>query len=122
MERLPKEVTEFVVNLVVERGHLAYLEMNPDGLLLRWGGDLKAFGIDCLVQGLSVVFQVPFLNGILPIKERSLCVPLLRIDSEMCIHIHMYRGKTTDWILLEDKTVEAADLLRQLGGVYGVNA
>lgn len=117
MERLPKEVTDFVVNLVFERGHFAYLGIDAEGRLLRWGGALETFGIDRLREGISVVLQVPFLNGVLPIEEQSLCVPLLRVDSQTCVYVHLQRREPMDWILLEDKTVEASNLLRQLAAV-----
>ncbi|WGV25247.1 hypothetical protein [Halotia branconii] len=104
MSDIPTPIISYILNFLKEARSLAYLLVQKDGCLLAWGGKLAAFGITNLRQGENVVEQVFFLEGLLPLDDISLFLPLIKIESGICTDIHIFSSQEGDWVLLLDST------------------
>ncbi|BAZ49975.1 hypothetical protein NIES4103_25880 [Nostoc sp. NIES-4103] len=104
MVDIPAPVIHYIVNFLQEARSLAYLLVNKDGSLLAWGGKLAEFGITNLRKGENVGEQVFFLEGLLPLDDIPLFLPLIKTEYGICTDIHIFPSDEGDWVLLLDST------------------
>lgn len=107
---IPDTVVNYILNYLIEARSLAYLLVNKDGSLLAWGGKLAAYGITNLRQGESVGEQVFFLEGLLPLDDIPLFLPLIKTEYGICTDVHMFPSDEGDWVLLLDSTWDEKQL------------
>jgi len=110
MADIPNDVILYILNFIIEERSLAYLLVKKDGSLLAWGGKLTEYGITNLRQGVQVCEQVFFLEGLLPLEDAPLFLPLIKIDVGICADIHIFPSDEGDWILLLDTILDEKHL------------
>lgn len=104
MLNIPPPVIDYILNYLLEARSLAYLLVKKDGSLLAWGGNLAVYGITNLYQGRSVGEQVCFLEGLLPLDDMPLFLPLIKTEYSVCTDVHIFPSSEGDWVLLLDST------------------
>ncbi len=108
---IPISVVNYILNFLIEARSLAYLLINKHGYLLAWGGKLAAYDITNLRKGENVGEQVFFLEGLLPLDDTYLFLPLIKIEHGICIDIHIFSSQEGDWVLLLDSARDENYLL-----------
>ncbi|MFN6568162.1 hypothetical protein A6770_05420 [Nostoc minutum NIES-26] len=108
---IPPAVINYILNYLIEARSLAYLLVKKDGSLLAWGGKLAEYGITNLRQGGGVGEQVFFLEGLLPLDDIPLFLPLIKTEYGICTDVHMFPSSEGDWVLLLDSTWDENQLL-----------
>ncbi|MBU7586694.1 MAG: hypothetical protein KAF91_28180 [Nostoc sp. TH1S01] len=100
MADIPNAIILYILNFIIEERSLAYLLVKKDGCLIAWGGKLAEYGIKNLSQGKQVCEQVFFLEGLLPLDDSPLFLPLMNIAVGICADIHIFHSEEGDWVLL----------------------
>lgn len=108
---IPAVVLDYLSKLVIENRTLAYLLVAKNGYLLRWRGNLAAYGINNLQLGELACKQVLLLEGLLPLNSTTLFLPCTNIEQGLCADIHTFSGDDGDWVLLLDASLDR-DLLQ----------
>ncbi len=117
MASLPSQVRNFLIRLATYNRPLTYLRVDRQGRLLEWGGQLESFSLPPLEKGTRIGEQIYFLEGLLPSKEKIFSLSNVEVDSHLFIDIHVFQGRTSDWILLlaaSEGAYERRSLLRKI--------
>lgn len=112
MRDLPLPVLEHLHTLVVDNRSLAYLQVDKDGCLSNWGGNVEAYGMTGLRKGLPIGEQVVFLEELLPLQDSPLLLPCVETASGLFADVHILSGQDGNWVLLLDVSPE--ELQRRL--------
>jgi hypothetical protein len=110
MVDIPNAVITYLLNFIIEERSLAYLLVKKDGSLLSWGGKLAEYGITNLHQGMQINEQLFFLEGLLPLDDYHLFLPMVKIEIGICADIHLVPSYEGDWILLLDSILNEKHL------------
>ncbi|MBD2439950.1 hypothetical protein [Nostoc sp. FACHB-110] len=110
MADIPDAVILYILNFIIEERSLAYFLVKKDGSLLDWGGKIAAYGITNLHQGMQVCEQFFFLEGLLPLDDEPLFLPLIKIEVGICADIHIFPSPEGDWVLLLDSILDEKHL------------
>ena len=86
---LPAVVLDYIHTLTVENRSPAYLLVEKDGCLSRWGGKLAAYGVTHLQKGDYVGQQVFFLEGLLPLDGSPMFLPCIKTKDGLCADVHL---------------------------------
>jgi adenylate cyclase len=84
----------------------AYLVVDRNERLKDYSGNCSLYGIGTLKPGKSVLDQVPFLEGLLPLKQSALVLPCVQIDSARWADVHIIRDGRRHWVLFLEVTGE----------------
>lgn len=103
---LPAPVLDYIHRLTVDNRSPAYLLVEKDGCLSRWGGKLAAYGVTNLQKGEHVGKQVVFLEGLFPLNGVSIFLPCIKMEDGLAADVHLIPGDEGDWVLLLDATLE----------------
>lgn len=108
MSTIPDRVLRYVVEDLLCQRHLAYLEVDAEGVLLSFGGDLLHHGFSSLCSGDRADEQLPFLIGLCPCPEERMQLSALQTENGACLDVHFVRDSQTDssWIILLDARSE----------------
>ncbi len=99
---IPIPIMNHLLNFLLENRSLAYLLVQKDGCLLKWGGNLAAYGISNLQNGEIIVQKIFFLEGLLPLDDSPLFLPCMQTEYGICADVHVFPSKEGDWVLLLD--------------------
>ncbi|MBD2596939.1 hypothetical protein BCD64_17955 [Nostoc sp. MBR 210] len=110
MADIPNAVILYILNFIIEERSLAYLLVNKNGGLEGWGGKLAEYGITNLSPGIQVCEQIFFLEGLLPIDDSPLFLPLIKIAASICADVHIFPSEEGDWVLLLNSMLDEKHL------------
>lgn len=105
MYYLPEPIIDYIHKLTVENRSPAYLLVQKDGRLSKWGGKLSLYGFQNLQKGEYIDRQILFLTGLLPIHGSPVILPCIETDSGIYADVHIFSTDKGDWILLLDATL-----------------
>jgi serine phosphatase RsbU (regulator of sigma subunit) len=112
---LPAQLADRVYALMYDDHALAYLQIDPNLVLVSAGGDLEHFGLAALQPNEPVLKQAFFLEGLLPLSDAPYLLPSIELTDSCAADLHFYPEDATVWVLLRDVTAErdATRLLQQ---------
>lgn len=116
MKGLPKEITAYLVAHALDKRSPAYLFIGRNSVLKEFGGDTALYGIGTLKRGDSTLDQVPFLEGLLPLRQPSLILPCVQIGAGRKADVHIINDGSRHWVLLlsiVDEEIEHLHLLEK---------
>lgn len=105
MARIPSTIVKYVRSLCAAKFFISYLRVDVRNTLVDWGGYSEHYGLKNLVIGQSVIEQVNFLEGLLPVSQTEI-LEFLRLESGHSAHVHIVPFQGETWILLFDATAE----------------
>ncbi len=88
---LPEELLVHLMEHCLEDRNPAYLVADRSDRLEGYGGECALYGLSPLKEGAPVLDQVPFLTGLLPLKQSPLVLPCVQIDEGMHADVHLVR-------------------------------
>ena len=106
MKRIPAELTTYLVDHSIKERSPAYLVVDRNERLEDHRGDCTLYGLGPLETGKSVLDQVPFLEGLLPLKQSALVLPCVQIDSSSWADVHIIKDGRRHWVLFLQVTNE----------------
>ncbi len=113
MADLPVGVFSYLNHLAAEERLPAYLLTDDEGRVIKWGGELEAYGISDLRAAEPAGEQVFFLEGLLPLGGESLILLCMQTESGRPADLHLFPTGDGDCALLLDATKQEL-LQRQL--------
>ncbi len=106
MMRLPSELADYLAEYSLQARNPAYLVVGKNERLEDFRGELALYGIGAVETGSAVLDQIPFLEGLLPLKHSPLVLPSVQIDRGIYADIHIIRRGQTHWVLFLSVTDE----------------
>lgn len=99
MKRLPAELASYLYELSLHDRAPAYVVVGKKELLEDVRGDLLQYGLKHLEPGSPAIEQIPFLEGLLPLKLPSLALPCVQIDDGIWADVHIISNGRRHWVL-----------------------
>ncbi len=108
MSQPPAILTQYLMDVLLEERHPAYLEVDEAGCLLRCGGALGHHGFDSLQVGAPVEDQLPFLLGLLPCPDPRMVLSSVQTEQDRCVDVHILQDAQSgsSWVILLDARSE----------------
>ncbi|HUH84147.1 MAG TPA: adenylate/guanylate cyclase domain-containing protein [Stellaceae bacterium] len=106
MKDLPASIAERLQVLAYEDRAVAWLQIDLALTLIGAGGHLAAYGLDGLHLGVHAVEAVPFLVGLLPLRQSPEMIPSIELGGGRAADLHLHRDGDTTWAILLDVTPE----------------
>jgi len=110
--RLPQELIDHIIEDSLKERSPAWLVVGKSERLEDYRGKIAMYGIKQVVKGLSVLDQIPFLEGLIPLRQSNLILPCMGIDSGIYADVHIIRQGNTHWVLFLSVTDEELQHLR----------
>ncbi len=107
---LPEILWHYLHSMTLDGRALAYLRMNPSGVVEEAAGDLKRYGVAPDAVGREGETVAPFLVGLLPVAGRSATFRWLEVEPGVKADLHLFEAGGQMWVLLLDSTDEATRL------------
>ncbi len=107
---LPEAIGRYLCEWIAERHPLAYLLLDADGRIESWDGSLDQLGIGPLERGGDVAHQLFFMDGILPLPEERLYLPMVNYDGRHTLDVHIFRRDTGYALILMDTQRQAREM------------
>ena len=107
---LPMPVSTYLLDWLSQHRRFCYIMLDMNGRVLSWGGELDRLGIGSLTQGRSLSEQLVFMEGLLPIAESALELPLVKPDLEHVWNVHLFRSDGGYGLLIMDAGIDAQKL------------
>lgn len=102
---IPSNIAKYIRSIWMSEMILAYLHLDEQGYLIKWGGYLSHYGLTHLVAGQPAIEQINFLEGILPVTHTEI-LEFIHFEGGSIAHIHIIPSSQGPWILLLDATIE----------------
>ncbi len=112
MSRTPSFVRNFLLDQIEEQIVFAYGSVDESGTILEFGGDLAALGLAGIEPGRSLQEQLLFTEGLIPMRSRSLYLPLIRLNATTTLDVHCFQTDFGYGLLFIDAT-DRYGLLKQ---------
>lgn len=107
LEDFPGPIREQLCHLCVEARKPAYLLVGKDGLLKDSGGFWDRYGVESLRSGEPAVNQLALLEGLFPLDESHLMLPMVQTVPDVYADVHCFAVKEGNWVLFLDATATA---------------
>ena len=121
MAEFPAPIRDFVLALTLETRLPAYLLVGEDNTVSEWGGNLDSYNITNLERNVDVDQQIYFLAGLLPLDEKSIFLPSVKIEGGVFADVYLFRGSQGTWVLLLDASPATIELRRMQQKVHDLN-
>ncbi len=123
MFEMPAAVDAYFKQLSDEQRIPAYLQVDLQGNLTAWGGNIEAYGMTGLRAGEPVGDQVFFLEGLLPLDHELLVLSCMQTDSGRPADLHLFHTNESDFALFLDASAQELQqrLMQQKGNELSLN-
>jgi signal transduction histidine kinase/ActR/RegA family two-component response regulator len=108
--KLPQPISDYYCDWLAQKRALGYILLEADGRVRSWGGELQRLGIGPLEEGRPISDQLELMEGLLPLEEAALQLPLLRPDANHALDIHLFKIDAGYGLLLMDASQDAQRL------------
>ena len=105
MAGLPDFVCSYLYGLTSGERSPAFLLVNENGEVMRWGGNTEVYGISGLRAGAPIGDQVFFLEGLFPLAGKTLVLPCIQTTDGRPADLHLFPTEEADCVLLLDASV-----------------
>ncbi|HKZ80018.1 MAG TPA: hypothetical protein VJ124_17220 [Pyrinomonadaceae bacterium] len=121
MSEFPAPIRDFVLALTLEKRLAAYLLVADDNTVSEWGGNLDAYNITEVEKNVDLDQQVYFLAGLLPLDDKNIFLPSVKIEGGVYADIYLFRGAQGTWVLLLDASPATIEQRRLQQKVHDLN-
>jgi hypothetical protein len=121
MLEFPAPIHDFVLALTFETRLPAYLLVADDNTVIEWGGNLGTYNITGLQKNVDLDQQIYFLAGLLPLDEKNIFLPSVKMESGVYADVYLFRGAQGTWVLLLDASPTTIEQRRMQQKVHDLN-
>ena len=89
---LPKPVNDYLIEWFRRQYHPGYIMIDKNGGAVSWGGELALLGIGPLTEGRPIAEQLVFMEGLLPLSEAVLHLPMVKPDEKHVWDVHLFKA------------------------------
>jgi signal transduction histidine kinase len=104
---LPEPVYEYLVQWLSRQYSFGYIIIDASGRTVSWGGELDRLGVGPLAEGRTITEQLEFMEGLLPLSEPFLQLPLVRPDEKHVWDVHLFKTDTGCALVIMDASSHA---------------
>ena len=95
------------------KGHgLVYFIINPSGTIVQWGGNLSQLNIPTPGKTDKISDIIIFMEGILPLKEKSMDFSCIKLPSDICVDALLFQIEKGYGLIIWD-SAQKEDYLTQ---------
>ncbi|OUD12186.1 hybrid sensor histidine kinase/response regulator [Thioflexithrix psekupsensis] len=105
MSAIPLSIVKYIRSLWMSEMILTYFHIDQEGLLVRWGGHPRHYGLSYLNTQQPANEQIAFLEGLLPVTHTQI-LEFVGIGRGKVAHVHLIPFQEGTWVLMFDATVE----------------
>jgi signal transduction histidine kinase len=105
--KLPGPISDYFGQWLAQRRGFGYILVDPDGRVLSWGGNLQHLGVRPLREGQAVAEQLILMEGVLPLTEPAIQIPMVRLDEDHALDVHVFKIDEGYGLLLMDASMDA---------------
>jgi len=109
--KLPREVSSYLSRWLKEHFKLGYILTDLDGYIRKWGGELNQLGIESPAKGASIGEQFFFMEGLLPMTEPELRLPLVRTEAGYVWDVHLFKIDGGYGLVIMDVSADAQKIM-----------
>ena len=91
---------------------LVYFLINPSGTIVQWGGNLSQLNIPTPGKTDKISDIILFMEGILPLKEKSMDFSCIKLPSDICVDALLFQIEKDYGLIIWDST-QKEDYLTQ---------
>jgi hypothetical protein len=106
MSDRPDLVDQYLDMMRLAPERLAWVLLDRQGGVTRWGGDLELLGERRLLVGEPIAEQWVGLTGIVPVGQSSAVIPSLEIEPGVVVNLHAIPSPVGGCLLLLDAGAE----------------
>jgi sigma-B regulation protein RsbU (phosphoserine phosphatase) len=103
---IPDRISEWLLLLVKSQRSIAHLLINDELVLIKAGGELEHYGLADLKHQHSASYQMPFLEGLLPLAETPFLLESVGMPGGSVADVHLFTDEDLTWVVLLDVTAE----------------
>jgi signal transduction histidine kinase/ActR/RegA family two-component response regulator len=103
----PAPVSEYLIDWLSRKYRCGYIMLNKNGNVVSWGGDLVRLGVGPLAEGRPIAEQLFFMEGLLPLAEPFLQLPLIKPDAEHVWDVHLFKAGDDCGLVILDASRDA---------------
>ena len=114
MTPLPRDLMSYSLDAVFAPRRPAWFRVDRKGRIAETGGKLDSYGLQDLRAGEPACERAHFLEGLLPLGEKSMLLPLIRLTADCYADIHLIPDEHGDGgcVLLLTSNQDAAERAR----------
>lgn len=102
MAKLPKFLLRYIEDWLPKHYTLGYILLDAECKITSWGGELDKLGINILYEGCAVTEQLLFTEGLFPLDEPSIYLPMVKTQNKKTLDVHLIRENGGYGLLLMD--------------------
>jgi len=110
MAKLPEPVSAYLGTWLKDRCAWGYILLGHDGQELTWGGAMDPLGIKPLQKGQPISDQLAFMEGLLPMNEPTIQLPMIKSDDSPSLDVHLFQLDDGYGLLLMDVSDEESKM------------
>ena len=103
---IPKPVHGYLLDWFRQQYRFGYIMMDKKGIIISWGGELARLGIAPLTEGRAIAEQLTFMEGLLPLSEPYLQLPLIKPDEAHVWNIHLFNTDQGCGLVIMDASAD----------------
>ena len=104
---LPPPISDYFSDWLMQKGGLGFILLDEGGRVRAWGGALQRLGIEPPRQGQRLSEHLALMEGLLPLTEPVLQLPMVKLDAQHVLDIHLFAIDGGYGMLLMDVRREA---------------
>ena len=105
--KLPRPISDYFGQWLAQRRGFGYIMLDSLGRVRSWGGNLQQLGVGPLKEGQAVSERLILMEGLLPLTEPVLQIPMVRLDENHTLDVHLFKIEEGYGLLLMDASTDA---------------
>ena len=104
---LPHPISNYLLDWLSRKYPFGYIMMDNNGCTASWGGDLARLGVGPLTIGRPISEALVFMEGLLPLSESFLQLPLVKPDEKHIWDVHLFKTDDGCGLVIMDASIDA---------------
>jgi signal transduction histidine kinase/CheY-like chemotaxis protein len=104
---LPEPVNGYLIQWLRRQYRFGYIMIDKSGCAASWGGELARLGVAPLAEGRPIAAQLAFMEGLLPLSEPFLQLPLVKPDEQHVWNVHLFKAGDGYGLVIMDASGDA---------------
>lgn len=111
IHNLPKDILEYMVDNIPPFSGIFIIKTDRSGIIIETFGLEKKFLDNPLKKGEQSQEKLPFLEGLIPLPQKSVQLPKIQMTKGNIADVHIYSKKNGDhWLFFMDKTTDVENI------------
>lgn len=101
MLNYPKEISEYLMNVIKKNFNPAYLTVDKSGILTDFSANITDYGLTSFEKGAPLDRQTFYFEGLLPLeKDAEVYLPHIKFENNLSADVYIFSEEDKDQIIL----------------------